>query len=609
MPGMGSGPETTMSIATLNDIFFAAVERNLDRMLLYRESGKWLPLTSRDFGRSVARTARTLHSWGIRAGDRIAILSENRPEWPIADIASLLLGAVTVPLYTTLTPEQTAFVLNDSGCHTIFLSSDQQLHKILSVLPKTQIDRIVVMDSLEFNGDLAPFAGRCVTMNQITVQGPEDLGAEIESRARSIGPDDLATIVYTSGTTGTSKGAMLTHGNIASNISCSLTGFEMRPGLISISFLPLCHITARHVDFAMLYHGVTLAYCPFLDRLPASLLEVQPSVFVAVPRVYEKIYAQAVQKVKAQPKRAIFNWALSVGQKHKPEILAGKTPASLQWRLANKLVFSKIRAGMGGRVETFISGGAPLGRELAEWYATVGIRIHEGYGLTETSPVIAVNTPISHRIGTVGKTLPNLEVRIGEDGEVLVRGPSVFKGYWNRPEETKAALVDGWFKTGDIGNIDADGYLSVTDRKKDLIKTSGGKFIAPQPIENSLKLNALVGTAAILGDRRKFPAVLVSPNFILLEAWAKENGIPFTSRTELIAHPKVQALYEGIIEGINGNLARFEKLKRVLLVADEFTADNGALTPTMKLRRRVIEERYRSKIDELYAQAEVIASP
>jgi long-chain acyl-CoA synthetase len=608
MPGMGSGPRKTMSIATLNDIFFAAVERNLDRMLLYREAGKWLPVTSRDFGRSVARTARTLHGWGIRAGDRVAILSENRPEWPVADIASLLLGAVTVPLYTTLTAEQTAFVLNDSGCHTIFLSSDQQLHKILSVLPKTQIDRIVVMDSLEFNGDLAPFAGRCVTMNQIVVQGPEDLGAEIETRARSIGPDDLATIVYTSGTTGTSKGAMLTHGNIASNISCSLAGFEMRPGLVSISFLPLCHITARHVDFAMLYHGVTLAYCPFLDRLPASLLEVQPSVFVAVPRFYEKIYAQAVQKTKDQPKRAVFDWALSVGQKHEPEILAGKTPASLRWKVANKLVFSKIRAGMGGRVETFISGGAPLGRELAEWYATVGIRIHEGYGLTETSPVIALNTPANHRIGTVGKILPNLEVRIAEDGEILVRGPSVFKGYWNRPEETKSALVDGWFKTGDIGNIDADGYLSVTDRKKDLIKTSGGKFIAPQPIENSLKLNALVGTAAILGDRRKFPAVLVSPNFVLLEAWAKKNGIPFTSRAEVITHPKVQALYEGIVEGINGNLARFEKLKRVLLVADEFTADNGALTPTMKLRRRVIEERYRRQIDELYVQAEMTAT-
>jgi long-chain acyl-CoA synthetase len=598
-----------MSIATLNDIFFAAVERNLDRMMLHRDGGRWLPVTSCEFASGVARTARALDAWGIRPGDRIAILSENRPEWPMADMASLLLGAVTVPLYTTLTAEQTAFVLNDAGCRAAFLSSDQQLHKILSILSQTQIEIIVVMDALEFNGDLATLAGQCVTMNQITSQGPGDLGTEIEGRARSVGPDDLATIVYTSGTTGTPKGAMLTHGNIASNIQCSLAGFEMRPGLISISFLPLCHITARHLDFAMLYHGVTLAYCPFLDRLPASLLEVQPSVFVAVPRVYEKIYAQAEQKAKGQPKRAIFDWALSVGQRHRPEILAGKTPTSRSWKLANQLVFSKIRAGLGGRVETFISGGAPLGRELAEWFATAGIRIHEGYGLTETSPVIAVNTPVNHRIGTVGKILSNLEVRIAEDGEILVRGPSVFKGYWNRPEETQAALVEGWFKTGDIGNIDADGYLSVTDRKKDLIKTSGGKFIAPQPIENSLKLNPLVGIAAILGDRRKFPAVIVSPNFVPLEEWARENHVSFASRAELVANPKVQALYQGIVEGINGNLARFEKLKRVMVVADEFTADNGALTPTMKLRRRVIEERYREQIDELYAQAEATAVP
>jgi long-chain acyl-CoA synthetase len=598
-----------MSIATLNDIFFTAVERNLDRCLLYRENGQWLPLSSRVFGRRVASTAQALHAAGIGRGDRIAILSENRPEWPIADIATLLLGAVTVPLYTTLTAEQTAFVLKDSGCRIIFLSSLQQLRKILSVLDETPIERIVVMDPVEFTGDLAPHAAKCLTMSQITLQGAENLDPEIERNARSIGPDDLATIVYTSGTTGASKGAMLTHGNIASNIQCSLLGFNMQPGEVSISFLPLCHITARHVDFSMLYHGVTLAYCPFLDRLSTTLLEVRPSFFVAVPRVYEKIYAQAEHQAQGFPKRTIFDWAVAVGRSHKPEILAGKIPTSRSWKLANKLVFSKIRQGMGGRVHTFISGGAPLGRELAEWYANVGIRIHEGYGLTETSPVIAVNTPVNHRIGTVGKTLPNIEVRIAEDGEILVRGPSIFKGYWNRPEETRAAFVDGWFKTGDIGNIDADGYLSVTDRKKDLIKTSGGKFIAPQPIENSLKLNALVGVAAILGDKRKFPAVMISPNFALLEDWAHANDVPFSSRAELIANLKVQALYEGIVEGINQNLARFEKLKRVLLVADEFTADNGVLTPTLKLRRRVLEERYRREIDEMYAQAEAATVP
>jgi long-chain acyl-CoA synthetase len=598
-----------MSIATLNDIFFAAVERNLDQIMLYREGGKWLPISSRDFRQKVARTARALHSWGIRPGDRVGILSENRPEWPIADVSSLLLGAVTVPLYTTLTADQTAFVLNDAGCRVAFVSSDKQLHKVVSILPKTQIEKIVVMDHLVFGGDLAPFADRCVTMRAITQQGPEDLDPEIERQARALGPDDLATIVYTSGTTGTSKGAMLTHGNIASNIRCSLLGFNMRPGLVSVSFLPLCHITARHVDFSLLYHGVTLAYCPFIERLPETLLGIKPSLFVAVPRVYEKIYAQAERQAQGFPKRTIYDWALAVGREHKPEILAGKIPTSRSWRLAYKLVFSKIRAGMGGRVETFISGGAPLGRELAEWYATVGIRIHEGYGLTETSPVIAVNTPSNHRIGTVGKMLPNLEVRIAEDGEILVRGPSVFKGYWNRPEETKAALEDGWFKTGDIGNIDADGYLSVTDRKKDLIKTSGGKFIAPQPIENALKLNPYVGIAAILGDRRKFPAVMISPNFVRLEEWARMNGIGYSSRTELIANPKVQSLYEGVVEEQNQNLARFEKLKRVIVVPDEFTADNGELTPTLKLRRRVIEERYKKQIDDLYAQAEVASVP
>jgi long-chain acyl-CoA synthetase len=598
-----------MSFATLNDIFFAAVERNLDRAMLYRESGQWLPISSREFGRRVARTARTLHQWGIRRGDRIAILAENRPEWAIADLASLLLGAVTVPLYTTLTADQSAFMLNDSGCRIIFLSSDQQLQKILSIVARTALEKIVVMDSVSLTGDRAVYASKCVPMSQITTQGQDDLGPELEAQARSIGPDDLATIVYTSGTTGTSKGAMLTHGNITSNIQCSLLDFEMRPGEISISFLPLCHITARHVDFAMLYHGVTLAYCPFIDQMPASLMQVRPTVFVAVPRVYEKIYAQAEQKAKEFPKRVIFSWALSVGRAHKGEILEGKTPRSLSWKLANKMVFAKLRAGLGGRVSTFISGGAPLGRELAEWYATAGIRIHEGYGLTETSPVIAVNTPKNHRIGTVGKILPNIEVRIAEDGEILVRGPSVFKGYWNRPEETKAALVDGWFKTGDIGHVDADGYLSVTDRKKDLIKTSGGKFIAPQPIENSLKLHPLVGIAAILGEKRKFPSVLISPNFALLEDWARSHGVVFSSRAELVSNPEVQGLYEGIVESINENLARFEKLKRVLLVADEFTADNGALTPTLKLKRRVIEERYRQEIDDLYTQAEAATVP
>ncbi len=595
-----------MTLATLNDIFFAATERNLDRVMLYREAGKWLPISSSDLSRNVAATARAMLQCGVHKGDRVAILSENRPEWSTADFAILLLGAVTVPVYATLTPEQTAYTLRDSGAIVVFVSTENQLRKIQTVLSQTQIQKIVVMDHIQVPIELA---ASCVLMDQFTSQGPAALDPQVESLARSIQPEDLATIIYTSGTTGTSKGAMLTHGNMASNISCSLLGFDMRPGQTSISFLPLSHVTARHVDFTLLYHGVTLAYCPFLENLPATLLEVRPTVCVSVPRVYEKIYAKTEMLARGFPKRSIYRWTLSVGNANKPAILAGHIPTSPAWKIANQLVFSKIHEGLGGRVETFISGGAPLGRELAEWFATVGIRIHEGYGLTETSPVIAVNTPINHRIGTVGKILPNLEVRIATDGEILVRGPSVFKGYWNRPEETQNAFEDGWFKTGDIGHIDADGYLSVTDRKKELIKTSGGKFIAPQPIENSLKLNPLVGTAVVVGDKRKFACALISPNFALLEEWARTNGVSFSSRANLIANAKVQSLYEELVEGANEKLARFETLKRVILVPDEFTAENGALTPTMKLRRRIVEDRYRRQIDELYAQAEAATGP
>jgi long-chain acyl-CoA synthetase len=293
-----------------------------------------------------------------------------------------------------------------------------------------------------------------------------------------------------------------------------------------------------------------------------------------------------------------------VGRTHRSETVAGALPTSLSWKIADRLVFSKVRSGMGGKAEEFISGGAPLGRELAEWYADIGIPIHEGYGLTETSPVIAVNTPTANKLGTVGKPLANVEVRIAEDGEVLARGPSIFKGYWNRPEETQAAFVDGWFKTGDIGDLDRDGYLSITDRKKDLIKTSGGKFIAPQPIENSLKLNPFIGTSVVLGDRRKFPIVLIAPNFPALEEWARANQVDFTSREALVANARIQALYEGVVEELNQNLARFERLKRVLVVPEELSAADGTLTHTFKVRRRGIEERYKTLIDEMYARAE-----
>ncbi len=586
-----------MSPHTLNDILLAVCGKRRDCLMLQRQVLGWIPISSAELYRDVVGVAHELEQWGVRKGDRVAILSENRPEWTIADFAILSLGAVTVPIYATQTAEQVSFILNDSGARLIFLSSAAQLEKVLTIQSHTPVERIVVMDAVE--------TAHATHMQRLMLQGPPDFDPEFDARARSIRPEDLATIIYTSGTTGTPKGAMLTHGNMASNIACSLEGFGIgSKNEVSVSFLPLSHVTARHVDFALLYRGVILAYCPEITQLPQALAEVKPVIFVGVPRVYEKIRQQVVVKAAGFPKQTLYQWALNVGRKHREEILRGQQPAALSWKLANRLLFSKVRTGMGGKAEEFISGGAPLGRELAEWYADIGVRIHEGYGLTETSPVIAVNNPGAHKLGTVGKPLSNIEVKIADDGEVLVRGPSVFQGYWNRPEETRAAFGDDWFKTGDIGNLDSEGYLSITDRKKDLIKTSGGKFIAPQPIENSLKLNPLIGTAIVLGDRRKFPAALISPHFPLLEDWARANKITFASRQELVANPRVQALYNGIIEELNKNLARFEKLKRVLLVPDEFSAADGTLTHTFKVRRRGIEDRYRALIDEMYAKAE-----
>jgi len=586
-----------MSLQTLNDILSAICKKRRDRVMLQRGALGWVPISSTEIYRSVVGLARALESWGVSKGDRVAILSENRPEWAITDFAALAMGAVTVPIYPTQTADQTSFILNDSGARVIAVSTKNQLEKVLTIQRHTPVERILVMDAVE--------TAHAAHMQGLMLQGPINFDPEFDALSQAITPDDLATIIYTSGTTGTPKGAMLTHGNMASNVACSMAAFGFgRKEEVSVSFLPLSHVTARHVDFALLYLGVALAYCPDIGQLVQALAEVQPDIFVAVPRVYEKIRQQVILKAAGFPKSSIYRWALSVGRAHRAETLAGTRPAALSWKIANRLVFSKVRAGIGGKAHEFISGGAPLGRELVEWYADIGIPIHEGYGLTETSPVIAVNTPFAHKLGTVGKPLPNVEVRIASDGEVLVRGPSVFKGYWKRPEATRDAFVDGWFKTGDIGHLDSEGFLSITDRKKDLIKTSGGKFIAPQPIENSLKLNPLIGTAVVFGDRRKFPAVLIAPHFPALEDWARANQIEFDSREALVANAKVQALYEGIIEDLNQNLARFERLKRVLVVPEELSAADGTLTHTFKVRRRGIEERYRSLIDEMYAKAE-----
>ena len=588
-----------MELRTLNDVFFTVVGRDHDRAMLIRQDGVWTPVSAAQIHRWVTAIARQLQEWGVRQGDRVVLLSENRPEWAIVDYATLLLGAIVVPIYATQTPEQVLYVLKHSEARVAFVSSRKQYDKVEVVRQESKLERVVVMDKLD---DLPE-----VPQMQYLLSGADDLeDSAIEAFAHTIQPDDVATLIYTSGTTGTPKGVILTHGNIASNLNMSVQMTEIGMDDLAVSFLPLSHITARHVDYLLACRGVTVAYCPVFEDLPRTIQEVRPTVFVGVPRVYEKVHNQILHKTQGT-KRRIFDWALTVGKKYREQVINDQVPSALSWKLANKLVFSKIRDGLGGRSRLFISGGAPLGKELAAWYADIGIRIDEGYGLTETSPVIAVNTQENHRMGTVGKILPNLEVRVAADGEVLVRGPSVFKGYWNMPEETAGAFEEDWFKTGDIGHIDEDGYLSITDRKKDLIKTSGGKFIAPQPIENSLKANLFVGEAAVVGDKRRFPAVLIVPNFPMLEDWAKNHGIPTESRKELVRAHQVQSLYEGIVDELNENLAQYEKLKKVLVLPEELSIADGTLTPSMKLRRRHLEQRYHKQIDALYAEEQEAA--
>jgi long-chain acyl-CoA synthetase len=584
-------------LRTLADVFFTSTGRDLPRAMSYKKDERWLDISTRELYSSVVTLARALESWGIARGDRVAILSENRPEWALADFACLLLGAVDVPIYPTLTAEQIAYLLKDSGSRVVFVSTREQLAKLETIRDRTRLEKIVLMD------DVGAAPADVIRISALFRNRREGKDAELEARARALSPDDLATIIYTSGTTGTPKGVMLTHGNIAANVMYSLAPFPVEVGEVYISFLPLCHIFARHVDYAMFVHGLTLAYCPFLENVPQTFLEVRPTFEITVPRLLEKTQQKVSERSNRGLKRIIANWAMGVGREHMPETLDGKRPSNLAWRLADALVFSKIRAGFGGRLHYFISGGAPLGTELGQWCASAGIRVFEGYGLTETSPVIAVNTPEHHKLGTVGLPLPNVECKLAPDGELLVRGPSVFKGYWNLPEETAACFENGWFKTGDIASIDPEGYLSIVDRKKDLIKTSAGKFIAPQPLENALKMNALVSHAAVLGDRRNFPSVLIAPNFPMLEQWANDNNVAFSSRQELIAHAKVQALYWEIVDQLNGGLAQYERLKRVLLVADEFSVQSGELTPSMKLKRRTVEQQYKKQIDAMYAEA------
>ena len=588
-----------VDIQTVNELFLRIADsKRPDAMLFQEESGDWKGISSTEVYRRVRALGKAFLDWGIQRGDRIAILSENRWEWAVTDFAVLAIGAVDVPIYPTLTSEQIGALLRDSGARIAVVSTQALYDKIEPIRSQTHLEHVVMMDTLGAPAGVELFS---MLTRSLEVR-VEERDLEFDALARSAKPEELATLIYTSGTTGEPKGVMLTHGNLASNTSYATRDFAFGPGDSSVSYLPLSHITARALDYAMFFFGAQVAYCNQFDKLISGLQQVKPTVFVGVPRVYEKIRQGVEQKSAASPIKArILAWAVGEGAAHRELIHDRKKPGSFKWKLAQKLVYAKIREAFGGRITTFISGGAPLGMDSGNWFASVGISVLEGYGLTETSPVIAINTPLQHRMGSVGKPLPNVECKIAADGELLARGPGIFQGYWKKEQATQEAIVDGWFATGDIAKIDNDGFLFITDRKKELLKTSGGKMIAPQPIEGKLKANVLIAEAAVVGDRHKFACVLIAPNFAALEAWAKQQGVSAASRQALVADAKVLAMYEEIVTKVNATLANFETMKRFRLVADEWTLPTGELTPSMKLKRRVITERYAGLIADLYA--------
>lgn len=585
-------------LRTVNDVFVRATGRGNQAVMMEQTSAtEWTPITSTSLYGRVRALVEAFRSWDIQRGDRIALISENRWEWQVTDFATLVMGCVDVPLYLTLTPEQLGYMLRDSGAKIAVVSSQEIYEKITAAGELPELEHVVVMDKGEFPG-AESFADLMKSAQQLEERSPQ-----FDTMVQETAPEDLATIIYTSGTTGEPKGVMLLHGNLASNLNLSTGPLGLGDTDVSVSFLPLSHVTARHLDYALLCHGTKLYYCARFEQLPEAMKVIKPTILVAVPRVYEKIRQAVEGKSAASPvKNRIFHWALGVGKAHRAEILAQRQPSTLTWKIANKLVFSKISEAFGGETKIFIAGGAPLGIDTANWFADVGIVIYEGYGLTETSPVIGLNYPGANKLGTVGRPLENVQCRFAEDGELEVKGPSVFIGYWNKEKETEDAFTpDGWFKTGDIGNIDSDGFLSITDRKKELLKTSGGKLIAPQPIENKLKANTLVGQAALVGDKHKFLCVLISPNLAALKGWAKGQGVASEDASALVTNPKVVKAYKEIVDKVNGELAHYESIKRICVVEDEWSVEDGTMTPSMKLKRRVVNERYARQIAEFYA--------
>jgi len=594
-----------MATQTVCDIFYRSVDTfRKPEHLKYKKDGVWRAVSSEELRAAVEETSMGLRALGIGKGDTVAILSENRPEWAFADLATLCAGAADATIYATLTPPQVQYILNDSESQVVFVSTAVQAAKVAEVREKLPHLRHVV------RFDPAPLPGT-MSLDELRAKGKEALAKDpdaVRRRAAEVTGDDLATLIYTSGTTGDPKGVMLTHGNLRHNVLAAEKLFPMvNQEWTALSFLPLCHSFERTAGYNFaLYAGETIAYAESVEKVPENMLEVRPDIMCSVPRLYEKMYARVNEKVASDPplRQKIFRWAIGVGREIFAHTVARTTPGPLlkaKFALADRLVFSKIKARTGGRLQIFISGGAPLAREIAEFFGAAGMLICEGYGLSETSPVITCNYPGRVKPGTVGLPLEHVEVRIAEDGEILTRGPHVMKGYFKKPEATAEAIEkDGWFHTGDIGRVDEDGCLVITDRKKDIIVTSGGKNIAPQPIENRLKANKFFAEVVMIGNKRNFAAALVVPAFEALEAWVKQRGMTVGGREELVRRPEVLAHYQGLVNEMTADLAQFEKIKKIALVAREFTQESGELTPTLKVKRRVVEERYKPMIDAMY---------
>jgi long-chain acyl-CoA synthetase len=609
-PDSGSSSSSSKGAVTprtLNDLYFGALERFGSQPVAMRakRDGQWTELSYGALADRVQNLSLGLLELGIRPGDRVAILSENRPEWAIADYACLAARCTDVPIYPTLPAKQVEYCLCDSGAVALLVSTPQQLEKINGLRQRVPALKHVIAFEPDATGP------GVMSLEQVCGLGEAARSRRSgwKSEALHAAPSDLATLIYTSGTTGEMKGVMLTHGNIAFDVTTCCELFTFRETDQCLSFLPLSHIFERMFGHYCMFHaGVLINYAESVDTVASDMERWRPTLMASVPRLYEKIYGRVLERVRSEPavKQRLFSWARRVGEAVVEHRLAGRAiPRALaaqQW-VADRLVFRKLRARTGGRLRFFISGGAPLSADIARFFHAAGMPILEGYGLTETSPVIAVNTFEHLRLGTVGLPIPGVEVKIAEDGEILTRGPNVMVGYYRKPDATSEALDgDGWFHTGDIGQLDPNGYLSITDRKKDLIVTAGGKNIAPQPIEALAKTSKFVSNAVMLGDRRRFPIMLVVPNFQSLTSWAKEQGIPADDVDALLQRSEIQSKMDREVRTTLRDLARFEVPKKLLLLPRDFSIEAGELTPTLKIKRRVVEQRHRLAIEALYAE-------